>query len=123
MEDEGLVSQQEQPEAPPPHWFHTLQVRRQRGRRGRSNSDPLVELCADPPPWVRTHLAPPRPPGPHLTFTCSPQKPALQFGAAHSYVSLEKLGEGAYACVYKGISRYRNISRVLLGGPEEPEPV
>uniref|UniRef100_A0A8D3CE42 cyclin-dependent kinase n=1 Tax=Scophthalmus maximus TaxID=52904 RepID=A0A8D3CE42_SCOMX len=29
----------------------------------------------------------------------------LQFGAAQSYLSLEKLGEGTYASVYKGISR------------------
>lgn len=36
----------------------------------------------------------------------SAQKPGLQFGATHSYVSLEKLGEGTYASVYKGISRY-----------------
>uniref|UniRef100_A0A3P8SIU8 cyclin-dependent kinase n=1 Tax=Amphiprion percula TaxID=161767 RepID=A0A3P8SIU8_AMPPE len=32
-------------------------------------------------------------------------KPGLQFGAAQSYLSLEKLGEGAFASVYKGISR------------------
>ncbi|CAG01345.1 unnamed protein product, partial [Tetraodon nigroviridis] len=32
-------------------------------------------------------------------------RPALGFGAAHSYLSLEKLGQGAYASVYKGISR------------------
>uniref|UniRef100_A0A674NKF2 Cyclin-dependent kinase 15 n=1 Tax=Takifugu rubripes TaxID=31033 RepID=A0A674NKF2_TAKRU len=74
----------EESNTPQPHWFHTLQVRRHRGRRGRSNSDPLRENnCQDPFSW----------------------KPALQFGAAHSYVSLEKLGEGAYASVYKGISR------------------
>lgn len=29
------------PSGPQPHWFHTLQVPRLRGRRGRSNSDPL----------------------------------------------------------------------------------
>uniref|UniRef100_A0A3P8WAF0 cyclin-dependent kinase n=1 Tax=Cynoglossus semilaevis TaxID=244447 RepID=A0A3P8WAF0_CYNSE len=33
------------------------------------------------------------------------RKSGLRFGAAHSYLSLEKLGEGAYASVYKGISR------------------
>eukprot|EP00066_Takifugu_rubripes_P015468 XP_011604734.1 PREDICTED: cyclin-dependent kinase 15 [Takifugu rubripes] len=77
-------AQLEESNTPQPHWFHTLQVRRHRGRRGRSNSDPLRENnCQDPFSW----------------------KPALQFGAAHSYVSLEKLGEGAYASVYKGISR------------------
>ncbi|XP_071335664.1 cyclin-dependent kinase 15 isoform X2 [Trachinotus anak] len=65
-------------------WFHTLQVRRLRVQRGRSNSDPLGgKSCED-----------------HFTW-----KPGLQFGAAQSYLSLEKLGEGAYASVYKGISR------------------
>lgn len=33
------------------------------------------------------------------------QKPGLQFGAAQSYVSLEKVGEGAFSSVFKGISR------------------
>lgn len=67
-----------------PHWFHTLQARRLRVPRGRSNSDPLgAQACED-----------------HFTW-----KPGLQFGAAQSYVSLEKLGEGAYASVYKGVSR------------------
>lgn len=33
------------------------------------------------------------------------QKTGLQFGTANSYLNLEKLGEGAYATVYKGISR------------------
>ncbi|KAG7262296.1 hypothetical protein CRUP_002225 [Coryphaenoides rupestris] len=32
-------------------------------------------------------------------------RPGLQFGTANSYLNLEKLGEGAYATVYKGISR------------------
>ncbi|XP_075333178.1 cyclin-dependent kinase 15 [Odontesthes bonariensis] len=67
-----------------PHWFHTLQVRRLRVQRGRSNSDPLRGTPAQEP------------------FTW---KPGLEFGAAHSYLSLEKLGEGAFASVYKGISR------------------
>ncbi|XP_070786588.1 cyclin-dependent kinase 15 [Enoplosus armatus] len=72
------------PSGSQPHWFHTLQVRRLRVQRGRSNSDPLGrKSCQE-----------------HFTW-----KPGLQFGAAHSYVSLEKLGEGAYASVYKGISR------------------
>ncbi|CAN9498305.1 unnamed protein product [Ophioblennius macclurei] len=67
-----------------PHWFHTLQTRRLRVHRGRSNSDPLgggedEQACT----W----------------------KAGLQFGAAQSYLSLEKLGEGAFASVYKGISR------------------
>ncbi|XP_072235292.1 cyclin-dependent kinase 15 [Leuresthes tenuis] len=72
------------PSASRPHWFHTLQVRRLRVQRGRSNSDPLRGTPAqDPFTW----------------------KPGLEFGAAHSYLSLEKLGEGAFASVYKGISR------------------
>ncbi|TNN56031.1 Cyclin-dependent kinase 15 [Liparis tanakae] len=33
------------------------------------------------------------------------QSPGLRFGAAHSYLSLEKLGEGSSASVYKGVSR------------------
>ncbi|XP_076579471.1 cyclin-dependent kinase 15 [Chaetodon auriga] len=72
------------PSGSQPHWFHTLQSRRLRVQRGRSNSDPLRGNS-----W-EDHFA---------------WKPGLQFGAAHSYVSLEKLGEGAYASVYKGISR------------------
>ncbi|XP_047187487.1 cyclin-dependent kinase 15 isoform X2 [Scophthalmus maximus] len=66
------------------HWFHTLQVR-PRGRRGRSNSDPLGGTGCE---------------GDAFTWG-----PGLQFGAAQSYLSLEKLGEGTYASVYKGISR------------------
>ncbi|XP_062237012.1 cyclin-dependent kinase 15 isoform X1 [Platichthys flesus] len=66
------------------HWFHTLQTRRLRVQRGRSNSDPVGGVsCEDAVTW----------------------RPGLQFGAAQSYLSLEKLGEGAYASVYKGISR------------------
>nr|XP_057941892.1 cyclin-dependent kinase 15 isoform X3 [Doryrhamphus excisus] len=67
-----------------PHWFHTLQMRRLRVQRGRSNSDPWSrKSCQDLSIW----------------------KAQLQFGTANSYVSLEKLGEGSYASVYKGISR------------------
>nr|XP_020447698.1 cyclin-dependent kinase 15 isoform X2 [Monopterus albus] len=67
-----------------PYWFHTLQVRRLPVQRGRSNSDPLRGPSnKDQFPW----------------------EPGLQFGAAQSYVSLEKLGEGAYSSVYKSISR------------------
>lgn len=33
------------------------------------------------------------------------QRKSLPFGAASSYLNLEKLGEGSYATVYKGISR------------------
>ncbi|KAM6893019.1 cyclin-dependent kinase 15 [Lycodopsis pacificus] len=72
------------PSGSQPHRFHTLQVRRFKVQRGRSNSDPLGgKSCQDQFTW----------------------KPGLEFGAAHSYVSLEKLGEGAYASVYKGVSR------------------
>ncbi|CAL8397358.1 unnamed protein product [Boreogadus saida] len=70
------------PSRPPPHWFHTLQTRRV--KRGRSNSDPLGGKEAEPDfQW----------------------RPGLQFGTANSYLNLEKLGEGTYATVYKGISR------------------
>lgn len=69
---------------PNPHWFHTLQVRRLRSPRKRSNSDPLGgNSFQDDFQW----------------------KSSLQFGTANSYLSLEKLGEGTYATVYKGISR------------------
>ncbi|KAK1336547.1 hypothetical protein QTO34_002578 [Cnephaeus nilssonii] len=40
-----------------------------------------------------------------------PTKSLLPFGAASSYLNLEKLGEGSYATVYKGISR---INRQLV---------
>ncbi|XP_068165417.1 cyclin-dependent kinase 15 isoform X2 [Antennarius striatus] len=74
----------DQADTPQPHWFHTLQVRQFRAQRGRSNSDPMrLGSCQDHFIW----------------------KPGLQFGAMQSYVSLEKLGEGAYASVYKGVSR------------------
>ncbi|KAG5833173.1 hypothetical protein ANANG_G00273050 [Anguilla anguilla] len=45
----------------------------------------------------------PNEPQPHWFHTL--QKTGLQFGTATSYLNLEKLGEGAYATVYKGISR------------------
>ncbi|XP_018585087.2 cyclin-dependent kinase 15 isoform X2 [Scleropages formosus] len=69
---------------PQPHWFHTLQVRRLRVQRSRSNSDPLGGKSFEQEfQW----------------------KTGLQFGTATSYLNLEKLGEGTYATVYKGISR------------------
>ncbi|XP_076871769.1 cyclin-dependent kinase 15 isoform X2 [Brachyhypopomus gauderio] len=68
-------------ETPPLHWFHTLQVRRLRVQRGRSNSDPLGGK--QDIQW----------------------NTGLQFGTASSYLNLEKLGEGSFATVYKGISR------------------
>uniref|UniRef100_A0AAQ5Z948 cyclin-dependent kinase n=1 Tax=Amphiprion ocellaris TaxID=80972 RepID=A0AAQ5Z948_AMPOC len=80
----GLDQSPSSPSGSRSHWFHTLQVRRLRVQRGRSNSDPLrAASCQDVFTW----------------------KPGLQFGAAQSYLSLEKLGEGAFASVYKGISR------------------
>ncbi|XP_053734228.1 cyclin-dependent kinase 15 isoform X1 [Synchiropus splendidus] len=69
---------------PQPYWFHTLQTKRSRIRRERSNSDPLGERQSQE------------------GFTW---RPGLQFGVMNSYVSLEKLGEGSYASVFKGISR------------------
>uniref|UniRef100_A0A674E6T2 cyclin-dependent kinase n=1 Tax=Salmo trutta TaxID=8032 RepID=A0A674E6T2_SALTR len=69
---------------PQPHWFHTLQVRRLTVQRGRSNSDPMGGKSFDQDfQW----------------------KTGLQFGTANSYLNLEKIGEGTYATVYKGISR------------------
>lgn len=121
------------PNEPQPHWFHTLQVRRLRVQRSRSNSDPLGGQSFEQEfQWVSTR-------GRHslVLSTCRKhtnallikplhcfdcpfageavphdaqtvplrQKTGLQFGTATSYLNLEKLGEGAYATVYKGISR------------------
>ncbi|XP_046887463.1 cyclin-dependent kinase 15 isoform X3 [Hypomesus transpacificus] len=77
---------------PQPHWFHTLQVRRLRVQRGRSNSDPLGRSNSEPL-------------GGKSVEQEFQWKTGLQFGTANSYLNLEKLGEGAYATVYKGISR------------------
>ncbi|KAM5151554.1 cyclin-dependent kinase 15 isoform 2-T2 [Mantella aurantiaca] len=69
----------------PPQWYHTVQVRRIRALRARSNSDPLqAKNLGQGLPW---------------------QRKGLPFGTASSYLNLEKLGEGSYATVYKGISR------------------
>uniref|UniRef100_A0A4W3HQF4 cyclin-dependent kinase n=1 Tax=Callorhinchus milii TaxID=7868 RepID=A0A4W3HQF4_CALMI len=68
----------------PPRLYHTLQVRKLRGHRNRSNSDPLGGK----------------------NYTQSYQwRNGLRFGTAASYLNLEKLGEGSYSTVYKGISR------------------
>uniref|UniRef100_A0AAY5L6Q3 cyclin-dependent kinase n=1 Tax=Esox lucius TaxID=8010 RepID=A0AAY5L6Q3_ESOLU len=76
--------QLDEADKPQPHWFHTLQVRRLKVQRGRSNSDPMGGKSFDQEfQW----------------------KTGLQFGTANSYLNLEKLGEGTYATVYKGISR------------------
>ncbi|KAG8432699.1 hypothetical protein GDO86_017081 [Hymenochirus boettgeri] len=69
----------------PPQWYHTVQVRRIRSLRARSNSDPLQ--------------------GKNLGQALQWQRKGLPFGTASSYLNLEKLGEGSYATVYKGISR------------------
>ncbi|XP_044160584.1 cyclin-dependent kinase 15 isoform X2 [Bufo gargarizans] len=68
----------------PPQWYHTVQVRRIRSLRARSNSDPLQ--------------------GKNVGQGIQWRK-GLPFGNASSYLNLEKLGEGSYATVYKGISR------------------
>ncbi|XP_033833919.2 cyclin-dependent kinase 15 isoform X1 [Periophthalmus magnuspinnatus] len=68
---------------PDPRWFHSLQLRKSQVQRGRSNSDPYRATMEELFTW----------------------RPRFQFGMSHSYLSLEKLGEGAYAEVYKGISR------------------
>ncbi|XP_069471607.1 cyclin-dependent kinase 15 [Ambystoma mexicanum] len=68
-----------------PGWYHTVQVRRTRAQLTRSNSDPLHEnTLMQGNQWPRK---------------------GLSFGTASSYLNLEKLGEGSYATVYKGISR------------------
>ena len=52
---------------------------------------------------------------PHLTHACpSSQKTGLQFGTANSYLNLEKIGEGTYATVYKGISRSVSINQSVV---------
>lgn len=125
-----------------PQWFHTLQVRRLRVQRGRSNSDPLgVKSCHEPVTWVSPHpsiilkhvqvrgrrsqwVTCCSPPWRHVTYVlfeaaavwrvCCHQKPGLRFGTANSYLSLEKLGEGSYASVYKGISRSVLTSDIFI---------
>ncbi|CAJ0968668.1 unnamed protein product [Ranitomeya imitator] len=61
----------------PPQWYHTVQVRRIRSLRARSNSDPLQ--------------------GKNLGQGFQWQRKGLPFGNASSYLNLEKLGEGSYA--------------------------
>ncbi|XP_034038134.1 cyclin-dependent kinase 15 [Thalassophryne amazonica] len=75
-----------------PQWFHTLQAQRRPVQRGRSNSDPTGEKI------LQQNLN---------------RESRLRFGAANSYVSLEKLGDGTYAEVYKGISRINGQLVVL----------
>uniref|UniRef100_A0A8C6WHE2 mitogen-activated protein kinase n=1 Tax=Neogobius melanostomus TaxID=47308 RepID=A0A8C6WHE2_9GOBI len=88
---------------PDPSWFHSLQLRTSR-RRERSNSDPY------------------RSPAEEQLFTW---RPGFKFGTSHSYLSLEKLGEGAYAQVYKGISRINGqlvALKVIHTCPQEGVP-
>uniref|UniRef100_A0AAY4DA89 cyclin-dependent kinase n=1 Tax=Denticeps clupeoides TaxID=299321 RepID=A0AAY4DA89_9TELE len=89
-------------EKPEPHWFHTLQVRRLRVQRERSNSDPLGGKSFQQEfQWLILSIHSKH----NKTFVTVSQKTGLQFGTATSYLNLEKLGEGTYATVYKGISR------------------
>ncbi|XP_060050110.1 cyclin-dependent kinase 15 isoform X2 [Erinaceus europaeus] len=61
-----------------------VHARKFKSKRSRSNSDSFQE--EDPRPGFQW-------------------RKNLPFGAASSYLNLEKLGEGSYATVYKGISR------------------
>nr|XP_045004423.1 cyclin-dependent kinase 15 isoform X1 [Jaculus jaculus]XP_045004424.1 cyclin-dependent kinase 15 isoform X1 [Jaculus jaculus]XP_045004425.1 cyclin-dependent kinase 15 isoform X1 [Jaculus jaculus] len=54
-----------------------------------------------------------------------PWRKSLPFGAASSYLNLEKLGEGSYATVYKGISRINGqlvALKVISMNTEEGAP-
>ncbi|KAK1876279.1 Cyclin-dependent kinase 15 [Dissostichus eleginoides] len=69
---------------PPAFWFSTLQARPPRQQRGRRSSEGGDGEGGDGVfPW----------------------NPGLRFGSSHSYLSLERLGGGASAAVYKGVSR------------------
>ncbi|XP_038646301.1 cyclin-dependent kinase 15-like [Scyliorhinus canicula] len=67
-----------------PRLYHTLQARKPSGHRSRSNSIPIG--CKN---YTQGHQ----------------WRSGLRFGTAASYLNLEKLGEGSYSTVYKGISR------------------
>ncbi|XP_028327693.1 cyclin-dependent kinase 15-like isoform X2 [Gouania willdenowi] len=67
-----------------PEWFQTLQTRRQKVQHGRRYSDPQGTYEEPQSAYWRAGLG---------------------FGATHSYLSLEKLGEGTSSSVYKGFSR------------------
>ncbi|KAK1876235.1 Cyclin-dependent kinase 15 [Dissostichus eleginoides] len=69
---------------PPAFWFSTLQARPPRQQRGRRSSEGGDGEGDGVFPW----------------------NPGLRFGSSHSYLSLERLGGGASAAVYKGVSRY-----------------
>uniref|UniRef100_A0A674J140 mitogen-activated protein kinase n=1 Tax=Terrapene triunguis TaxID=2587831 RepID=A0A674J140_9SAUR len=65
-------------------WFQTLQLQKSGGKKPRSNSDPSQETD-----FVKRFQ----------------WRQSLLFGTASSYLNLEKLCEGSYSTVYKGISR------------------
>ncbi|GAB1285008.1 Cyclin-dependent kinase 15 [Apodemus speciosus] len=68
-----------------PRGLQAASAQKSESKRPRSNSDSFQEEnMRQGLPW---------------------QKKSLPFGAASSYLNLEKLGEGSYAKVYKGISR------------------
>ncbi|XP_069790466.1 cyclin-dependent kinase 15 isoform X3 [Narcine bancroftii] len=82
-----LTEVSESPRSPfvcEPRLYHTLQARKPTGHRNRSNSIPIG--CKN---YTQGHQ----------------WRSGLQFGTASSYLNLEKLGEGSYSTVYKGISR------------------
>ncbi|XP_008584507.1 PREDICTED: cyclin-dependent kinase 15 isoform X2 [Galeopterus variegatus] len=67
-----------------PRGLQAVHARKFKSKRPRSNSDSFQEEDLRPDfQWRKS----------------------LPFGAASSYLNLEKLGEGSYATVYKGISR------------------
>ncbi|XP_039350224.1 cyclin-dependent kinase 15 [Mauremys reevesii] len=65
-------------------WFQTLQLQKSGRKRPRSNSEPSQETD-----FVKRFQ----------------WRQGLPFGTASSYLNLEKLCEGSYSTVYKGISR------------------
>ncbi|XP_073074437.1 cyclin-dependent kinase 15 isoform X5 [Manis javanica] len=68
-----------------PRGLQAARARKFKSKRPRSNSDSFQEE--------------------DLRQSFQWQRKSLPFGAASSYLNLEKLGEGSYATVYKGISR------------------
>ncbi|XP_051705248.2 cyclin-dependent kinase 15 isoform X1 [Oryctolagus cuniculus] len=68
-----------------PRGLQAIHARKFKSKRPRSNSDSFQEE--------------------DLRQAFQWQRKSLPFGAASSYLNLEKLGEGSYATVYKGISR------------------
>ncbi|XP_030436879.1 cyclin-dependent kinase 15 [Gopherus evgoodei] len=66
-------------------WFQTFQLQKSGRKRPRSNNDPSQQTD-----FVKRFQW---------------QRQSLPFGTASSYLNLEKLCEGSYSTVYKGISR------------------